>query len=29
MVTPPIATARGRPGWDDDPEPTPHWDLIA
>ena len=26
---PPIAPARGPPRWDDDPEPTPHWDLIA
>jgi hypothetical protein len=26
---PPIAPARGPPGWDDDPEPTPDWDLIA
>jgi hypothetical protein len=27
---PPIALPpRGPPGWDDDPEPTPHWDLIA
>ena len=26
---PPIAPARGLPGWDDDPEPTPDWDIIA
>ena len=26
--TPPITPARGPPGWDDDPEPTPDWDLL-
>ncbi len=26
---PPIAPARGPPGWDDDPEPMRDWDLIA
>ena len=28
-ASPPIAPARGPPGWDDDPEPTSDWDLIA
>ena len=26
---PPITPARGPPAWDDAPEPTPDWDLIA
>ena len=26
---PPIAPARGPPGWDDAPEPLPDWDLLG
>ena len=26
---PPIAPARGPPGWDDAPEPLPHWDVSS
>jgi hypothetical protein len=26
---PPIAPARGPPGWDDAPEPLPHWDVFS
>jgi hypothetical protein len=26
---PPIATVRGPPGWDDDLEPLPDWDLLG
>jgi hypothetical protein len=25
---PPIASARGPPGWDEAPEPAPDWDLL-
>jgi hypothetical protein len=26
---PPIAPARGPPGWDEAPEPASDWDLVA
>ena len=26
---PPIASARGPPGWEDAPEPVPDWDLFG
>ena len=26
---PPIAPARGPPGWDDAPEPLPDWDVFS